>query len=476
MGTNAFSNMFDIAEAPQLNSLESLDLLGLIMQQQSLLGIGIESGYVYWGQFMAHDMSHVMNNQSTSHGQPSPIRQLTTPILDLSSVYGNRLIDSKIPLEPSTGKMILGYTEGDNGELFYGKDLPRNDDKLAAIADQRNDENLIISQLHLQFLKLHNFIVDTIKINNKKCNPMQNFAIAREQLILLYQLAILTDFLPTILHEDVYKAFFTSDPLSFAKRQLIADQKTNNRRTIEIEFAIAAFRFGHAMALDKYTLNGGTKNIKLRQLMRLTGIGNMDGHLYLPDSMSIDWRVFFKIDPKFLGINISRAITPTVHLRILDKKDPTQNGPLAVKNLRRGRQARLPSAQQIIAHLEKTDIAKKFNISPISIDDLNPNKILPDDLFLEIYNKTPLWYYLLAEAHAQSRDSSNTPQTTKLGRLGSYIVARTISQLLFNSKISVFRTIDRLNPDVAKIFNISIGKSPSLKMKSLLQRVNPEPN
>ena len=38
-------------------------------------------------------------------------------------------------------------------------DLPRNSQNVAIIGDPRNDENLIVSQLHLAMLRFHNAVV-----------------------------------------------------------------------------------------------------------------------------------------------------------------------------------------------------------------------------------------------------------------------------------------------------------------------------
>jgi len=42
-------------------------------------------------------------------------------------------------------------------------DLPRNSQKTALVGDPRNDENLIVSQLHLALLRFHNRVVDDVK-------------------------------------------------------------------------------------------------------------------------------------------------------------------------------------------------------------------------------------------------------------------------------------------------------------------------
>ena len=39
-------------------------------------------------------------------------------------------------------------------------DLPRNQQGRALLGDARNDENLVVAQLHLLFVQFHNRVVD----------------------------------------------------------------------------------------------------------------------------------------------------------------------------------------------------------------------------------------------------------------------------------------------------------------------------
>jgi hypothetical protein len=42
-------------------------------------------------------------------------------------------------------------------------DLPRNSQNIALAGDPRNDENLIVSQLHLALLRFHNKVLEDIR-------------------------------------------------------------------------------------------------------------------------------------------------------------------------------------------------------------------------------------------------------------------------------------------------------------------------
>ena len=129
--------------------------------------MGLPAGYVYLGQFLAHDMTQLVVEEAktkTGHntlGHRKPrvgLSQLRTPSLDLDSVYGQGFDDPLCYVDKDNGEMILGLTS--LADVPSANDLPRNSsDKIALIPDTRNDENFIVAQLHLVFLKLHNLIV-----------------------------------------------------------------------------------------------------------------------------------------------------------------------------------------------------------------------------------------------------------------------------------------------------------------------------
>ena len=126
----------------------------------------IPAGYAFFGQFITHDLTFAV----PPFGHPGKRVNQRTPRFDLDSIYAGgpdvhphlyQLADPKF--------FVIG--QNPSGEL----DLPRNTDtsldqggtgdfdrrRRALIGDPRNDENTIISQLHLAFLLLHNRLAQT---------------------------------------------------------------------------------------------------------------------------------------------------------------------------------------------------------------------------------------------------------------------------------------------------------------------------
>ena len=61
------------------------------------------------------------------------------------------------------------------------EDLPRDENGEAVIADSRNDENTILSQLHLIFLKFHNRVVADLILNNPDKIRSEDCAFLKEE-------------------------------------------------------------------------------------------------------------------------------------------------------------------------------------------------------------------------------------------------------------------------------------------------------
>jgi hypothetical protein len=170
----------------------------------------IPAAYTYLGQFVDHDItlevSSATGSQLTDPDlRPLPldrIRQEThnvrTALLELDSVYG-------LPAErdpgPNGPKMRIGTVQPvgnpvPDKDAF--NDLPREGrsvdvvhDRAALIGDPRNDENLIIAQLHVAFLRAHNRLVD-------EADPPDRFRKAKRRLRRHYQHIVLHDFLRRI--------------------------------------------------------------------------------------------------------------------------------------------------------------------------------------------------------------------------------------------------------------------------------------
>ena len=119
------------------------------------------------------------------------------------------------------------------------RDLPRNSaNRRAIIGDARNDENLILAQLHTAFLHFHNAILDELTSCKIRFSDTSLFNEAYRLARWHYQWIVLNQYLPSI-----------------AKRSVIDDIRMHGRCFfrpsgevfIPLEFSAAAFRFGHTM-------------------------------------------------------------------------------------------------------------------------------------------------------------------------------------------------------------------------------------
>ena len=113
--------------------------------------------------------------------------------------------------------------------------IPRNSQNIAITGDPRNDENLIVSQLHLAFLKFHNAVVDEV-LASGVASPSAVFDEAQRLVRWHYQWIILNEFLPATVGQEL-----VDDVLK--KRRFY---KMRGAPFIPVEFSVAAYRFGHS--------------------------------------------------------------------------------------------------------------------------------------------------------------------------------------------------------------------------------------
>jgi hypothetical protein len=379
----------------------------------------IPSGYVYLGQFITHDITSLAPPASGLTSEDELVN-LTTPTLDLNNVYGRGFKEEFVDQE--TARMKLGAPPNVN-------DLPRKGGT-PLTPDQRDDENLLISQLHVQFLKLHNFFVDKLEPEKRHKNMQELFERARKQTILHYQQVVLYDYLDTVLDGGVWEHVIAQNRGSLWKPTAAELPR------MPVEFSAAAFRFAHSMVLTSYTLNKGSRTT-LPLLMRRN-------KPVLAEDV-VDWRFFFlHLDqaesPHF---NFSSPIDVAVPVVVLFPERET----LATKDLRTGNRALLPDGQSVVSHLRlhHRKLADALGVKQLTAAELNPRvaighgptyregpllQMLDEDY--EFESKTPLWYYILAEAYA-------TQKGYRLGPLGSLIVAEVVRALVHLSNPSVLR-------------------------------------
>ncbi len=132
--------------------------------------------------------------------------------------------------------------------------MPRDAAGKAIIADPRNDQQLIILQMHVAMQMFHNKLVDYMRA--LRVPRAAVFESARRLARWHYQWMVTHDFLPAIvgkaMADSVYKEVLTGVPIINIKYY-----KTTNplgRPFIPVEFAVAAYRFGHSITRPRYTV------------------------------------------------------------------------------------------------------------------------------------------------------------------------------------------------------------------------------
>jgi len=117
----------------------------------------ISSAYTYFGQFVDHDITFDASSRLQVQNDPDALVDFRTPRYDLDSLYGSGPVDEPFQYDQTRpGRLLVGTNPG--GE----PDLPRNAQGIALIGDPRNDENVIVSGLQVNMLRLHNKFADEV--------------------------------------------------------------------------------------------------------------------------------------------------------------------------------------------------------------------------------------------------------------------------------------------------------------------------
>ncbi len=386
--------------------------------------INVPAGFTYLGQFIDHDITLDTSTLQETLVDPLAVQNFRTPRLDLDSIYGSGPdVQPYLYQLDDPDLFLIGATNSTPGRgdatvpTQLPNDLPRAQSKLAIIGDSRNDENLIVAQLHLAFLKFHNKVVVGIRdgsIKPRTSTDKSVFIQAREIVIWHYQWIILHDFLTRILDKNQLEIVFNKGRRFY---------KFRREAFIPVEFSVAAYRLGHSMVRAEYDYNrvftprpGGVTPATLELLFNFTAKSGEFGDfksIPVPSDWIIDWRRFFEIDST-VPVGLSRKLDPFL-------VDPLKNLPnvpeprsLAVRNLLRGRSMGLPSGQSV---------ARFMKLQPLSRAELSTGADGAVAVKNNFHIESPLWYYILKEAQIQG-------QGKRLGQVGSRILAEVFIGLL----------------------------------------------
>jgi hypothetical protein len=376
----------------------------------------IPAAYTFLGQFVTHDITFDTRLDPRTAAQPR--RNLRTPALDLDSVYGRGPVDQPYlyQLDDPT-KFATPRTE--SGEF----DLPRNNDgsvlhpssnrdfnirHSAVIGDPRNDENILVAQLHLAVMRFHNARVDELREGG--FDESRILEEARKLTTWHYQWVLVHDFLRRLCGDGIVD-------LASTNRALWLD-RLGPAPLLPFEFTLAALRFGHSMIGPSYHLNDelqGRIGVPIQMFQDsgpdwaqrdMTAVNSLEGQRVLPGDWSLQWDRFLDVGDG--ATQWAQRINPQLAapLRSLPLQGASRRErSLPFRTLWRGYEQGLPSGQSL---------AEEFELSTAALE--------KDD--------DPLWLYVLREA-AEVGDKG-----LHLGPLGSTLVGEVMIGLLRRDEYS----------------------------------------
>jgi hypothetical protein len=357
----------------------------------------ITGGYTFLGQFIDHDMTRDTTPLALAKKDPRGTTNFDTPFLDLASVYGRGPAKDPQLYEADGRHLRISYANGI-------PDLPRDAQGNAIIGDPRNDENLIVCQLHVGFLGFHNHLIDA----------GVPFARAQQLTRWEFQRIVVDEFLGRIVGKDViYPMLRRVGDKHVGVVNRFYKPQNPKKPMMPIEYAAASYRFGHSMIRPEYEMNDS----HTRPIFSPDG-NDLRGSRPVPSELHADWSYFFDV-PGFArpdGLNFSRLMDVRLAAGLHSLPGTVQQdgvANLAARNLLRGCRVGVPAGQ---------DVAARMGLKPLTNAELG----LTDARWK---GKAPLWFYSLKEAELVNGGR-------RLGPVGGRIVAETILGILACDKTS----------------------------------------
>jgi Animal haem peroxidase len=341
------------------------------------------AGWPLFGQLIGHDIT-ADRSPVGPQADVATLRNARSPSLNLEMLYGDGPVGAPYLYDVHDPAKLLTGTDG--------ADLPRNRQGIALIGDPRNDVHLFSAHLHLMLLHSHNGLVDRLRAGGEAEATL--FDATRRALTWHYQWIVVHDFLPRLVGGQL-----VSDVLARGGRFF---SPALGRAYLPLEFADAAYRYGHSQIRHTYQLQPGGPTLPL--FPALAGFGaitpehrvdlgqlfDLPGHAPAQRAKQMDATL-----PESL-IRLPQQVTGDVEV------DAYRS--LAVRDLLRGTATSLPSGESV---------ADVMGVTPLSADQVGTYWA----------GGTPLWFYILKEAQACGGGD-------QLGPVGGRIVAEVLIGLL----------------------------------------------
>ena len=398
----------------------------------------IPAGYTYFGQFVDHDITLDISSKLDADTDATTINNMRSPAVDLDSLYGRGpALDPFLYQFPNAGpptaiKFLIGInrnagaggpgSSGGSGPMGVptGSDLPRVSTNTAVIGDPRNDENLIVSQFHHAMLKFHNQVVDGLVAASFTGDI---FLEAKRTVTHHYQWAVVQDFLKRICGATAVSTALSS--VTAAKGSAFS---------MPVEFAVAAYRFGHSMIRERYWVNAAQISAPLSDVFAFA----RNPLLPVFSNWVVDFNAFFDTG-LFAAVHnratkIDSTLAPGLDLL------PGFSGLMAMlasRNLLRGLALGLPSGQGLAGH---------FGVAALTGAQLKQGLPAAEAALLDssgglLLTKTPLWYYVLREAAVLNAGD-------QLGPVGGRVIADTFVRMLKRDADSFLNTSTPFAPSL----------------------------
>jgi hypothetical protein len=345
----------------------------------------IAAGRPVFGQYLAHDLT-ADRSPLTHHDDAELLRNARSARLDLELLYGEGPVGSPyLYRRPDPARLLLGRSWSGQED-----DLPRNQEGIALAGDPRQDVHVLISQMHVAMIRAHNRLADRLRADGVPAADL--FEEARRALTWHYQYVVLHDYLPETIGPERAARLLEQGPRHYKPEGPVA---------IPLDFADAAYRFGHSQMRDRYQLQPGGPALKL--MPDLIGFGPT-----LPDRV-VHWPLLLDV-PGQPPAQRARAIdgrlpNSLIHLPrdITGTVGEDDQASLAVRDLLRGTATGLPSGEAVALQVGEASLTREeIGLAALGWP-----------------GETPLWYYVLREA-AIREDGE------RLGPVGSLIVGEVL--------------------------------------------------
>jgi hypothetical protein len=352
--------------------------------------VGVAAGWPMFGQLIAHDITadrsplvHRASGESTEN--------FRSPRANLECIYGDGPVGNPfLYRRDDPAKLLLGVN--DAGEEA---DVPRNREGIAVIGDPRNDVHIFVSQLHVAMLRLHNCVVDHLR-GAGAVPESAIFEEARRTLSWLYQWVIINDYLPRLVGPELVAEIDSEGPRHY---------RPGPAPRIPLEFADAAFRYGHSQVREEFELNARSGRLRL--------FPDLLGFRPVPAQHAIEWDRLFDVPgkpsaqrAKLIDGKLVPSLIALPHA-ITGEVEVDAHRSLAGRDLQRGHAYGLASGESV---------ARAMGETPLSLEETMLGRA-------GWSGDTPLWLYVLTEAEHRGDGE-------RLGPVGGRIVAEVLMGII----------------------------------------------